>query len=82
MGLVSLLWGMVSIVWMIIAFIPLLGWGNWFMIPFAGVGAIIAGIAIALTTPANRGRAKTGLLLNVVALIVGVIRLQPGGGLI
>lgn len=82
MGLLSLLWGLVSIMWMIIAFIPLLGWGNWFMIPFAGMGAILAGIAFAMTAPANRGRAKTGLILNAIALIVGVIRLQMGGGII
>ncbi len=82
MGLLSLLWGLVSIVWMIIAFIPLLGWGNWFMIPFAGVGAVLAGIAFALTSQANRGRAKAGLLLNGIALVVGVIRLQMGGGFI
>ncbi len=82
MGLLSLLWGVVSICWMIIAFIPLLGWGNWFMIPFAGLGAILAGIAFAVTNPANRGRAKAGIILNVVALIVGVIRLQMGGGII
>ena len=82
MGLVSMLWGLVSMVWMIIAFIPLLGWGNWFMIPFAGLGAILAGIAFAMTTPANRGRAKAGLILNGIALVVGVIRLQMGGGII
>lgn len=82
MGLLSLLWGLVSIMWMIVAFIPLLGWGNWFMIPFAGMGAILAGIAIAITAPANRGRAKTGLILNAIALVVGVIRLQMGGGII
>ena len=82
MGLLSLLWGLVSIVWMIIAFIPLLGWGNWFMIPFAGLGAILAGIAFAMTSPANRGRAKAGLILNGIAVIVGVLRLQLGGGII
>lgn len=82
MGLLSLLWGLVSIMWMIIAFIPLLGWGNWFMIPFAGLGAILAGVAFAMTAPANRGRAKAGLILNAIALIVGVIRLQMGGGII
>ncbi len=82
MGLLSMLWGLVSIVWMIIAFIPLLGWGNWFMIPFAGLGAILAGIAFAMTSPANRGRAKAGLILNGIALVVGVIRLQMGGGII
>ena len=64
MGLISLLWGIVSICWMVLAFIPLLGWGNWFLIPFAAIGALIAAVAIALTSPGNRGRATAGLVLT------------------
>lgn len=82
MGLISVVWGIVAMLWMVLAFIPLLGWGNWFMIPFAVVGAIIAAIGMALSSPANRGRAKTGLVLNVVAIVVGAIRLSLGGGLL
>ena len=41
MGLVSLIWGILSLLWMLLALVPLLGWGNWFMIPFAAVGAIL-----------------------------------------
>jgi hypothetical protein len=82
MGIISLLWGIVALLWMLLAFVPLLGWGNWFMIPFAVVGAILAAIGIALTAPANRGRAKTGLVLNVVAIVIGGVRLLLGGGLI
>ncbi len=82
MGLISVVWGIFALVWMMLAFIPLLGWGNWFMIPFAVVGAIIAAIAMAITSPANRGRAKTGLILNVVAIVVGAARLSLGGGII
>lgn len=81
MGLISLIWGIVAIAWMVIAFIPLLGWGNWFVIPFAAIGAIIAAIGILFTSPGNRGRAKTGLLLNVLVIIVGVLRLSLGGGI-
>ena len=82
MGLLSLLWGIFALLWTLLAFIPLLGWGNWFMIPFAVVGAIIAAIGIAITAPDKRGRAKTGLILNVVAIAVGSARLLLGGGLI
>ena len=82
MGLISVVWGIVAMLWMVLAFIPLLGWGNWFMIPFAVVGAIIAAIGMALSSPANRGRAKTGLVLNVVAIVVGAIRLSLGGGIL
>jgi MFS superfamily sulfate permease-like transporter len=82
MGLISLLWGIVAMIWMIVALIPLLGWGNWFLIPFAAVGAIIAAIGIALTRSEHRGRAKAGLVLNGIVIIVGIVRLGIGGGVI
>ncbi len=82
MGLISLIWGIFAMLWMVLALIPLLGWGNWFLIPFAAVGAIIAAIGIAVTSPENRGRAKTGLVLNGIVIIVGILRLTIGGGVI
>ena len=60
----------------------MLGWGNWFLIPFAAVGAIIAAIGILFTSAGNRGRAKTGLVLNGIVIIVGIVRLGMGGGVI
>ena len=82
MGLISVLWGIVAMLWMVLALIPLLGWGNWFLIPFAAVGAIIAAIGIMFTSRENRGRAKTGLILNGIVIVVGIIRLSLGGGLL
>ena len=79
MGLISLLWGIVAMIWMVVALIPFLGWGNWFLIPFAAIGAVIAAIGIALTRAENRGRAKAGLVLNGIVIIVGVVRLMLGG---
>ncbi len=82
MGLISVIWGIVAMIWMVIVLIPLLGWGNWLLIPFAAVGAIIAAIGILFTSPGNRGRAKTGLVLNGIVIIVGIVRLGIGGGII
>ena len=82
MGLISLLWGVVAMIWMVIALIPLLGWGNWFLIPFAAIGAVIGAIGIAITRSENRGRAKAGLVLNGIVIIVGIVRLSLGGGII
>ncbi|SFL05457.1 hypothetical protein [Lysobacter sp. cf310] len=82
MGLISLIWGILAMIWMVIALIPLLGWGNWLLIPFAAVGAIIAAIGILFTREQNRGRAKAGLVLNAIVIVVGVIRLSMGGGII
>ena len=82
MGLISLLWGIVAMLWMVLALIPLLGWGNWFLIPFAAVGAIIAAIGILFTRTGRRGRAKAGLVLNGIVIVVGIIRLSLGGGIV
>ncbi|MCY7313621.1 MAG: hypothetical protein LH491_08340 [Pseudoxanthomonas sp.] len=82
MGLISLIWGIAGMVFMVLALIPLLGWANWIVIPFAVVGAIIAAIGILFTSKANNGRAKAGLLLNGIVIVVGIVRLGIGGGVI
>ena len=82
MGLISLIWGILAMAWMVVALIPLLGWGNWFLIPFAAVGCLIAAVGIALTSHGKRGRAKAGLVLNGIVIIVAIIRLNLGGGVI
>ena len=80
MGLISLLWGIVAIVWMILALIPVIGITNWLLIPFAGVGAIIAAVGIMLSAEKNR-RARAGLLLNAIAIVIAMFRLSMSGGL-
>ncbi len=82
MGLISLLWGIVAMVLMFVGLIPLLGWANWIIIPFAGVGAIIAAIGVLFTASGKRGRAATGLILNAIVIVVAVTRLSFGGGVI
>ena len=82
MGVISLLWGVLALLWMIPALIPLLGWGNWFLIPFAAVGAVIAALGILFTHPSKRGRAWAGLVLNGIVVVVGILRLGLGGGVI
>lgn len=82
MGVISLVWGIVALLWMLLAFIPLLGWGNWFVIPFAVVGAVIGALGLLLNSSGNRGRAKAGLVINIVVVVVAAMRLSLGGGLI
>ncbi|MDI9249813.1 hypothetical protein QMZ25_14520 [Stenotrophomonas sp. RS-48] len=74
--------GVLALLWMILALIPLLGWGNWFLIPFAAVGAVIAALGILFTHPSKRGRAWAGLVLNGIVVVVGILRLGLGGGVI
>lgn len=82
MGLLSLLWGLVAMCWMLLALVPLLGWMNWFLIAFAAVGAMLAAIGVALTSSGRRGRAKAGLVLNGLVILVAIVRLHLGGGLL
>ncbi|TXH65383.1 MAG: hypothetical protein E6Q88_13935 [Lysobacteraceae bacterium] len=82
MGVISVLWGIVAMVLMFVGLVPLLGWSNWLVIPFAGVGAIIAGLGFMFTAREKRGRAKAGLVLNAIVIVVAAIRLSMGGGII
>jgi len=70
-NLVSLIIGAVALVFALIAFIPLLGWANWLIIPLAIIGA---GVGVL-----SRGTA--GRNLNLLVIVIGIIRLMIGGGL-
>ena len=69
-NLVSLIIGFVALVCAVIAFIPLLGWANWLIIPLAIIGAGIGMIS----------RGSAGRNLNLFVILVGVVRLMLGGG--
>lgn len=72
LNFVSLVIGVVALLCAAIAFIPLLGWANWLIIPLALIGA---GVGAA-------SQAKSGRNLNLFVIVVGVIRLMLGGGII
>jgi hypothetical protein len=69
-NLVSLIIGFVALVCAVIAFIPLLGWANWLIIPLAIVGA---GIGMVSSGSAGRN-------LNLFVILVAAVRLSLGGG--
>ena len=71
-NLVSLIIGIVALVCTAIAFLPLLGWANWLIIPLAVIGAAV-GMA---------SRSTAGRNLNLFVIVVGIIRLMLGGGII
>ena len=71
LNIISLLIGLVSLVLVAIAFIPLLGIANWIIIPIAVVGA-----GIGAMSSSNMGRN-----LNLFVIVVGIIRLMLGGGI-
>ena len=72
LNLVSVVIGLVGLVFAAIAFLPLLGWANWLVVPLAVIGA-----AIGLMSRSNAGRN-----LNIFVIVVGIFRLILGGGLL
>ena len=70
-NIVSLIIGFVALILAVIAFIPLLGWANWLIIPLAVIGAGVGMVS----------RSSAGRNLNIFVIIVGVIRLMIGGGI-
>ena len=70
-NLVSLIIGVVALVFALIAFIPLLGWANWLIIPLAIIGAVVGMIS----------RGTAGRNLNLFVILIGVVRLMLGGGI-
>lgn len=82
MAVVSLIWGILAALGMVVAFVPCLGALNWLTIPFAGFGVILGGIALATADRSDRGSAVGGLVCSLVAVFVGLIRLVLGGGIL
>jgi len=72
LNLVSVVIGLVGLAFAAVAFLPLLGWANWLVIPLAMIGA-----AIGIMSRGNAGRN-----LNLFVIVVGVLRLILGGGLL
>lgn len=84
MQIASLVFGILSIIGMMVAFIPCFGSLNWLNIPFAVVGFIISIIAFTRTTfpPESKGYSKAGLILCSLAIVFGFLRLLLGGGVL
>ena len=80
---VSLIWGLLSLVGMLIAFVPFYGSLNWLLIPFAVSGTIVSAIALGMA-PADAGTGKgiAGLISCGIAAIFGLIRLVVGFGVV
>ena len=72
LNLASLIIGIVALVFAVIAFLPLLGWAYWLIIPLALIGAVVG-----MASSSNSGRN-----LNLFVIVVGVVRLMLGGGIV
>lgn len=72
LNILSWLFGLVSLVIVIPATIPFLGWGNWLALPLIVVGVILGALS----------SHDSGRNFCLIVLLVAAIRLAIGGGLI
>ena len=71
-NVVSLIIGVVALICAVVAFLPLLGWLNWLIIPLALIGAGVGVIS----------KSTSGRNLNLFVIVVGIVRLSIGGGIL
>ena len=71
-NIASLIIGVVALIGALVAFLPLLGWANWLIIPLAIVGAGVGVVA----------RSTSGRNLNLLVIVISVVRLMLGGGIL
>lgn len=71
-NLASILVGLLGLIIVIPAQIPLLGWANWIALPF-----IVLGIALGALSSKD-----SGMKFCIVIFVVAVVRLTVGGGVI
>jgi hypothetical protein len=72
LNLASLIIGVVALICGAVAFLPLLGWAYWLIIPLAVIGAGIGAMS----------QGTAGRNLNLVVIVIGVVRLMLGGGIL
>jgi hypothetical protein len=71
LNLVSIIIGVLCLIAAALAFLPLLGWMNWLIIP----GAVI-GLGIGVLS-----KRRSGTNLNIAVILICALRLMLGGGI-
>lgn len=72
MKLFGVLFALVASILAVVAFIPLLGWLYWLVIPIGILSLIFSAI----------GNSATGKTLSIIVILVGIFRLMIGGGVL
>jgi len=81
MGIVSVIWGVLAIFGMLVALTPCLGALNWLNIPFSLIGIVFSVIAMSGEEPA-KSQGIAGLIMCLIAIVVGAFRLIIGLGIV
>ena len=69
---ISIFIGIIALILSFIGLVPLLGWTNWLILPFAGIGALFGLIS---------SRAS-GMYFCIIVMGICAFRLWIGGGII
>jgi len=69
---ISIFIGIIALILSFIGLVPLLGWTNWLILPFAGIGALFGLIS---------SRAS-GMYFCIIVMGICALRLWIGGGII
>lgn len=72
LNIVSIVIGALALLLAIPAFIPLLGWANWFVLPIAAFGAVVGTLS----------DKTTGRNLCLLVIAIAAIRLFLGSGIL
>ncbi|MCB2089436.1 MAG: hypothetical protein KDD98_11515 [Sphingomonadaceae bacterium] len=72
LNLISILLGIIALILAIPSSIPLLGWGNWIVLPIA-----ILGVGFGALSRSDKGRN-----FCLIVLVIAGVRLMIGGGFV
>lgn len=72
-NILAFILGLVSLVIVIPATIPFLGWANWLALPLIVMGVVVGQLS---------STSKAGRNFCLIVLVIAVIRLSLGGGII
>ena len=72
LNLLSILFGIISLMIVIPATIPLLGWANWFALPLIVIGVVLGQLS----------SSDSGRNFCLIVLLIAAVRLTLGGGII
>ena len=80
MQVLSLIWGVLTLLGMLIEFLPRFGAIDWINMPFAIIGVMISSAALGRSREEPKGMSIAGLVCCTLAVLVGMIRLTLGVG--
>ena len=81
MAVAGMILGILSIIGMGIGLAPFLGWMNWGVIPTAILGLIISVVGL-IISQGQRQLAIAGIILCIIAIVIGAVRLVLGFGIL